>query len=71
MIKSAIFTPFKVESIQLKNRVVKSATYEGLSKNGIVTDKLIEFHTKLIEGGVAMTTLAYCAVNEEGATLIK
>ncbi len=68
MVQSPIFTTIRLNNIQLKNRIIKSATYEGLSVNGAVTDRLIDWHRQIVLGGVAMTTLAYCAVNDEGAT---
>ncbi len=50
----------------LRNRFIKSATFEGRSPRHQVTDELIEFHRALAAGGVGMTTLAYCAVSEDG-----
>ncbi len=54
--------------MQLRNRVIKAATYEGMSRGGLVTDELIEFHRRPAAGGVGMTTVAYCAVAPEGRT---
>lgn len=52
----------------LRNRVLKAATYEGLSHRSLVTDDLVDFHVRYARGGVGMTTLAYCAVAPEGRT---
>ena len=68
MIQSLVFSPFELNGLDLKNRVIKSATYEGMSRDGLLTDDLIDWHGRIVDGGVAMTTLAYCAVNPEGAT---
>src|SRR6185437_10692598 len=46
--------------------IIKAATFEGMSHKGLVGDKLIDFHRSFAAGGVAMTTLAYCAVSREG-----
>ena len=54
--------------LNLRNRIVKSATYEGLSHRGRVTQDLVDFHRAYASGGVAMTTVAYCAVAPEGRT---
>ncbi|RZK96390.1 MAG: NADH:flavin oxidoreductase, partial [Rhodococcus sp. (in: high G+C Gram-positive bacteria)] len=53
--------PAKLGPITLRNRVIKAATYEGLTPKGLVTDELIEFHRQPAAGGVGMTTVAYCA----------
>jgi 2,4-dienoyl-CoA reductase-like NADH-dependent reductase (Old Yellow Enzyme family) len=63
-----VFTPFALGPATLPNRVIKAATYEGLSRRGLVTDELIEFHRKVAGGGVGMTTVAYCAVSKDGRT---
>jgi len=52
----------------LRNRVIKAATYEGLSHRSRVTTDLVDFHRAYAAGGVAMTTVAYCAVTPEGRT---
>ncbi|MEU8247297.1 NADH:flavin oxidoreductase [Nonomuraea sp. NPDC048916] len=63
-----VFAPAKLGPVTLRNRVIKAATYEGLSRKSLVTDELIEFHVRHAAGGVGMTTVAYCAVAPEGRT---
>lgn len=63
-----VLAPAKLGPVTLRNRVIKSATYEGLSRRGLVTDPLIDFHVAHAAGGVGMTTVAYCAVTPEGRT---
>lgn len=60
--------PAKIGPITLRNRVIKAATFEGLTPKGLVTDELIEFHRRPAAGGVGMTTVAYCAVSPDGRT---
>jgi len=60
------FTPAKLGPITLRNRIIKSATFEGLTRDHVVNDALIDFHRKVAAGGVGMTTLAYCAVSPDG-----
>ena len=62
------FSPFTLGPTILRNRVIKAATYEGLSRRGLVTEELIAFHRAVAAGGVAMTTVAYCAVSRDGRT---
>jgi 4,4'-dithiodibutanoate disulfide reductase len=52
--------------LTLRNRVIKAATFEGVMPRGEVTQELIEFHRQVARGGVAMTTVAYCAVSAGG-----
>jgi 2,4-dienoyl-CoA reductase-like NADH-dependent reductase (Old Yellow Enzyme family) len=62
------FAPADLGPVRLRNRVIKAATSEGRSPEGLVTDDLIEFHLAFAEGGVGMTTVAYCCVAREGAS---
>jgi 2,4-dienoyl-CoA reductase-like NADH-dependent reductase (Old Yellow Enzyme family) len=63
-----VLSPVTVGPLTLRNRVVKSATYEGLSHRGRVTKDLVDFHRAYAAGGVGMTTVAYCAVAPDGRT---
>jgi 2,4-dienoyl-CoA reductase-like NADH-dependent reductase (Old Yellow Enzyme family) len=60
------FAPGRLGPLTLRNRFVKAATFEGMSPDHVVTDELVAFHRATAAGGVALTTLAYCAVSEEG-----
>jgi 2,4-dienoyl-CoA reductase-like NADH-dependent reductase (Old Yellow Enzyme family) len=60
--------PATLARLRLRNRVIKAATFEGMTRNGLVSDELIEFHRTVAAGGVGMTTVAYCAVAPEGRT---
>jgi len=52
--------------VNLRNRVLKAATFEGMSPANIVSASLIEFHRRMAAGGVAMTTVSYIAVSRDG-----
>jgi 2,4-dienoyl-CoA reductase-like NADH-dependent reductase (Old Yellow Enzyme family) len=52
--------------LQLKNRFIKAGTFEGKTPLGIPGDALLDFHKKIALGGVAMTTLGYCATEADG-----
>ena len=64
------FEPVKIGPITLRNRLIKSATNEGMAKRGVVTKGLSLFHERMAEGGVALTTVAYCAVSRDGRTFV-
>ncbi|MFC4603877.1 NADH:flavin oxidoreductase [Rhodococcus kronopolitis] len=63
-----VLAPAKLGPITLRNRIIKSATFEGRTPDALVTDDLIEFHRRPSRGGVGMSTVAYCAVAPEGRT---
>jgi 2,4-dienoyl-CoA reductase-like NADH-dependent reductase (Old Yellow Enzyme family) len=52
----------------LRNRIIKTATYEGMTPHGAPSAQLVRHHVELAEGGVGMTTVAYCAVSPNGRT---
>lgn len=54
--------------ITLRNRVIKSATFEGVMPEALVTEQLIDYHRKVAAGGVGMSTVAYVAVSSDGRT---
>jgi len=62
------FTPFRLAGLTLRNRIIKSATYEGMTPGGRAGSALIEHHAELARGGVGLTTVAYGAVSSEGRT---
>ncbi len=65
---SKAYTSFQLRSLVLKNRFIKTATYEGMCDNGRPTQQLIDFHARTAQGGIALTTVAYGAVNPDGRT---
>ena len=66
--RARVFGPARLGSLQLRNRIIKTATYEGMCPGGVPSDALIKHHRDLAIGGVGMTTVAYCAVSPNGRT---
>jgi 2,4-dienoyl-CoA reductase-like NADH-dependent reductase (Old Yellow Enzyme family) len=62
------FAPARLGPIDLRNRIIKAATFEGRTPRRVVTPELIEFHRRFAAGGVGMTTVAYCAITRAGTT---
>lgn len=62
------FDPGRLGPVELRNRIVKCGTNEGLSVGGLVTAPLVDWHREFAAGGVGMTTLAYCSVAADGRT---
>jgi len=61
-----LFSPTKLKGLELRNRVIRAACFEGKCPNGYPGEELIALHRDLAEGGVGMTTVAYCAVEADG-----
>lgn len=52
---SIVFTPGRIGRLEIKNRLVRSATFEHAATNeGAVSDRLIELHRALAKGGVGL-----------------
>jgi len=62
------FLPRPLAGTTLKNCFIKTATFEGMYDNGIPTQKLIDHHVAMAKGNVALTTISYGAVSEDGRT---
>lgn len=60
------FAPARLGPVELRNRIIKSATFEGRTPRHEVSDELIDFHREVAAGGVGLTTVAYLAVSREG-----
>jgi len=60
--------PGRIGSLTLRNRIIKTATNEGMAPGGMPTESLARFHGRLAEGGVALSTVAYLAVTADGRT---
>ena len=59
-----LFSPGKIGTIKIKNRIVRSATFEGMaSREGYVRDELIELYTNLAQGGTGLIITGATAVD--------
>ena len=65
---STLFAPATLGPLSLRNRIIKAATFEGRTPDGVVTPELVEFHRRIAAGGAAMTTVAYLSVAAGGRT---
>ena len=63
---SEIFTPYKLGPIELRNRTIRSAAFEGMGRNNGPTEELFNYHRAVAKGGIGMTTVAYAAVCRSG-----
>lgn len=63
-----LFEKEKLGPLNLRNRSIRSAAFEGMCQNGIPSASLIDYHKSVAAGGIGMTTVAYVAVQDNGRT---
>jgi len=61
-----LFTPAKIGPVELRNRTIRSAAFEGMATDNNPSDMLRDYHVSVARGGVGMTTLAYASVTRNG-----
>ncbi|MBN1904284.1 MAG: NADH:flavin oxidoreductase [Deltaproteobacteria bacterium] len=67
---AAIFDEIVIKGMRIRNRLVRSATWEGMcDPDGRPTEKLITLYSKLALGGIGLMTTGYAFVTPEGKQL--
>lgn len=61
-----LFSPIRINGMELKNRIVMTAMHLGYTPNGEVTKRLIDFYDTRANGGVGLITVGGCSVDELG-----
>jgi 2,4-dienoyl-CoA reductase-like NADH-dependent reductase (Old Yellow Enzyme family) len=65
-----LFEPFNLAGLELKNRIVRSATFEKMAdENGFVTERLIRLYVELARGGSGLIVTGNALVHHSGRTL--
>jgi len=63
-----LFSPGKIGTVQIKNRIIRSATWVAkATKDGYVTEDLIKIFKDLAEGGTGLIISGYLAIDPSGA----
>ena len=63
----SIFEASNIDGIKLKNRIIRSATGDGLADHsGRPTKELIEFYTRLAEGGAGAIITGLTGIQQDG-----
>jgi 2,4-dienoyl-CoA reductase-like NADH-dependent reductase (Old Yellow Enzyme family) len=58
-----LFSPGKMGNVRIKNRIMRSATFEGMaSREGYVTEELVNLYTELARGGTGVIITGASAV---------
>lgn len=64
-----VFEPCSLGSLRLKNRIIRSATHEGMGRaDGMPTDDLFRTYEKLAVGGAGAIITGYVGVKQNGRT---
>lgn len=64
-----VFEPFQLAGITFPNRIIRSATYEGMSESdGTPTEQLTKKYIALAQGGVGGIITGYIGVNQQGGS---
>ncbi|MGD8883745.1 MAG: NADH:flavin oxidoreductase [Desulfobacterales bacterium] len=69
---SKLFEPGEINGLKLKNRFVRSATWEGMATDdGACTPKLIDLMIELAKGGVGLIITSHAYVQKVGQAGVK
>jgi 2,4-dienoyl-CoA reductase-like NADH-dependent reductase (Old Yellow Enzyme family) len=67
-----LFEKSRIKGMELKNRLVRSATHEGMSdKNGFPEKALFKLYERLAKGGVGLIITGHTFVARDGNSLFK
>jgi len=62
-----LFSPEKIGNVQIKNRIVRSATYtHSATDDGYVTDEMIRFYSDLAKGGTGLIITGITTIDKVG-----
>ncbi|HNW74453.1 MAG: NADH:flavin oxidoreductase [Bacteroidales bacterium] len=61
-----LFSTGSIGRINLRNRSIRAAAFEGMCPGNHVSDDLINYHVAVARGGIGMTTVAYASVSKSG-----
>ena len=59
-----LFTAGRIGPVELRNRTIRSAAFEGMGRDNGPTQQLRDYHLWVARGGVGMTTLGYAGICE-------
>lgn len=71
-VESLLFRSIRLGTLELSNRLVKSATYECMAtRAGVPTADLIRLHKMIVAGGVGLDIVSYALVDPTGQSFAK
>ncbi|RJO65174.1 MAG: NADH:flavin oxidoreductase [Myxococcales bacterium] len=67
---SRLFSPWTLNRLELPNRLIRSATWEGMADaQGFVADALLPLYRRLAKGGVGLIITGYAYIRPDGRGL--
>jgi 2,4-dienoyl-CoA reductase-like NADH-dependent reductase (Old Yellow Enzyme family) len=67
----ALFSPGRIGSLELKNRMIRSASHEGLAdRRGAPTERQFQFYKRFIEGGIGLIITGYAGIMQNGKSAL-
>ena len=60
-----LFSPIRINTMELKNRIVMPAMHLGYTEGGEVTDRLIDFYALRAKGGVGLIIVGTCSIADD------
>ncbi len=64
-----MFEPLRIKNMELRNRFIRSATYDGCAENGYVTEKQTDLFKTLAEGGGGLIITGVTYVHPNGVLM--
>lgn len=65
-----IFTPYAIGSLVLPNRIIRSATFEGMAdKNGFITNEYIQFYNYLSQQKIGALICGFSYISKDGKAM--
>ncbi|MBU3917037.1 NADH:flavin oxidoreductase, partial [bacterium] len=59
-----IFEPIKINTLEIKNRILMPAMHMNMVENFEVTDTMVEFYAERARGGAGMIAVGYATIDE-------
>ncbi len=68
---AALFTPGAIGSLQLANRMIRTASHEGLADDrGRPTNEQFQFYRGFVEGGIGLVITGYAGISRAGKSAL-
>ena len=68
---TTLFNPIKLGPMEIQNRFIHSATYEGMAlANGEVTDEIVKRYKNLAKGEVGLIIPGYMYIQSHGRVFL-
>ena len=60
-----LFSPIKINQMELKNRIVMAGMHLHHNDDGYINDRMVQFFTRRAEGGAGLIIIGTCSVDSE------